>query len=166
MRCCRPCPLSTLVRIISPWFDNACIHKCRSDVKLRNSPFSLLPSQLLGMRSLIRYGFASTGFAATFCSAVLLLLSMSSLLLIVPAISTLNCCITSATSSLICCRNAAKSAVVTMSVRKSAGSVAAPAAAVPRLSSETFERFHSWRHSAALRYHDKRKSIFCSLSPT
>ena len=33
--------------------------------------------------------------------------------------------------------------------------VAAAAAAVPRLNSETFEGFHPWRHSATLRYHDK-----------
>ena len=37
--------LSTLAKIRSPWSDHACIHRCKSDMKLRNSPFSLLPSQ-------------------------------------------------------------------------------------------------------------------------
>ena len=40
-------------------------------MKLLNSPFSLLPSQFLGMRSLIRHGLDSAGLPDTFWSAVL-----------------------------------------------------------------------------------------------
>ena len=44
-------------------------------MKCLKSPFSLLPSQSLGMRSLIRCGLEAAGFADTFCSAVLMLLN-------------------------------------------------------------------------------------------
>ena len=63
--------LSTLAKIRSPWSDHGCIHRCKSDMKLRNYPFSLLPSQFLGMRSL------SVVFVDTFWSAVLMLFNMS-----------------------------------------------------------------------------------------
>ena len=53
--------------------------------------FSLSPSQFLGMKSLIRYGVESTGFAAKFRSGVLMLFSMSTLLLIVPVFSAPSC---------------------------------------------------------------------------
>ena len=108
--------LSTLTSVFSPWFDHACIHKCKSDVKLRHFPFSLLPSQLQGRRSLIRHGSESVGFADMFWSSVFMLFNISIL-------------------------TRTKSAVVTMSVHNHAG---AAAAAVLCSASEFFERFHSW----------------------
>ena len=71
--------LSTLTSIISPSSDHACIHKCKSDKKFRNYLLSLLPSQFLGMRSLIRDGLEAVDFAETFWSAVLMLFKMSTL---------------------------------------------------------------------------------------
>ena len=49
-------------------------------MKLQNSPFSLLPSQLLGIKSLIRYGLESFAFVDTFCIAALMLFNISILL--------------------------------------------------------------------------------------
>ena len=46
-------------------------------MKLLNSPFSLLPSQFLRMRSLIRYGIDSAGLADTIWRAVLMQPNMS-----------------------------------------------------------------------------------------
>ena len=69
--------LSVLLNADKPSSDHACIHKCRSDMKFRNSPVSLLPSQFLGMRSLIRYGLEPIDFADTVCNAVLMLFKMS-----------------------------------------------------------------------------------------
>ena len=43
----------------------------------RSYPLSLLPSQFIGTRSLIRHGLGAAGIAGTFCSAVLMLLNMS-----------------------------------------------------------------------------------------
>ena len=88
--------LSTMTSIVSPSSDRACIHKCRSDMKCRQYHLSLLPSQFLGMRSLIRYGLDAAGCAGTFRSAVLMLLNMSILPLT-------DCCIASAISCLNCC---------------------------------------------------------------
>ena len=55
--------LSTLTSIVSPSSDHACIHKCRSDMKFRNYPLSLLRSQFHGMRSLIRDGLEAVDVA-------------------------------------------------------------------------------------------------------
>ena len=96
-------------------------------MKLLNSPFSLLPSQFLGMRSLIRYALDSVDFADTLWSAARMLPIMSILLLIVSLISALSCWITSATTCLNWCGNVTKSAGVTMSAQGSA--VAADSAA-------------------------------------
>ena len=53
-----------------------------------------------------------------------------------------------------------KSAVMTMSVHKSAGAVAAAAAAaVLCLASETFERLHPWRGLTTIHHHDKWNSV-------
>ena len=79
--------ISTLTSIACPSSDHTCIHKCRSDMRRRNYPFSLLPSQFLGMRSLIRDGLETAGFDDTFCSAVSILLNMSILPLNQHAIS-------------------------------------------------------------------------------
>ena len=84
-------------------FSFACILKCKSDIKCRSSPLPLLPSQFLGMRSLIRYDLETTDIADTFCSAVLVLFHMSILPLTVSFISFLKCCITSVMSCLNCC---------------------------------------------------------------
>ena len=81
-----------VINYVSFFIDLACIHKCRSDTKCRNYPLSLLPSQFLGMRSLIRYGLESNGFADTFCGAVLMLLKMLILLLTVSFTSIFSCC--------------------------------------------------------------------------
>ena len=70
--------LSRLTRSVSPSLHHACILKCRSDMKCLNSPLSLLPSQFLGIRSLIRYGFRA-GFAVVLCHAVAMPLNMSNL---------------------------------------------------------------------------------------
>ena len=110
----------------------------------RYYPSSLLPLQFLGMRSLIRYGLETIGFASYF----------------------LQCCVdaaqhvNSATDCLVhflsqllyhVCHflsqllewSATRSAVVTMSVHEStAGGAAGAAAAVLYLASKTFERFH------------------------
>ena len=64
--------------IVSHLSDHACIHKCTSDMRCVNSPMSLLSSQFLGMRSLIRYGFG-TGFADTLYSAVTIPLNTANL---------------------------------------------------------------------------------------
>ena len=120
--------LLTLRSVVSPSSDHACIHKCKSDKKCRKSPLSLLPSQLLEKRPLIRCGLEAAGFADTFCSAVLMLLNLSILLLAVSFISVRNCCITSSITCLNCRWNTTISAVVTMSVHN----YAAPAAAVFR----------------------------------
>ena len=90
--------LSTLTSVVSPSSGHACTHKCKSDMKFRNSPLSLLPPQFLGMRSLIQYGLEAVDFAETLWSAVLMLFNMSILPLTVSFISTLNCCITSVIS--------------------------------------------------------------------
>ena len=95
-------------------------------MKLLNSPFSLLPSQFLGMKSLIRYGLDSAGLADTF---VLILFNMSILPLIASFTSALSCCISSATSCLNSCCNDAKCAGVTMSACCSAVAAATAAAA-------------------------------------
>ena len=108
--------LSTMTSVFSSWFDHACIHKCKSEVKLRNFPFLLLPSHLRGRMSLIRHGWESGGFADTFWSAVFMLFNIS----ILPRMN---------------------SAVVTMSGHKNAG---AAAALVLCSASEFFERLHSW----------------------
>ena len=70
--------LSRLTSSVSPSLHHACILKCRSDMKCLNSPLSLLPSQFLGIRSLIRYGFRA-GFAVALCHAVAMPLNMSNL---------------------------------------------------------------------------------------
>ena len=69
--------LSTLTRIVPPSQDHACIHKCRSDMNCRMSPLSLLPSQFLGMRSLIRYRFGA-GSSVTLCIVVAMPFNKSS----------------------------------------------------------------------------------------
>ena len=61
----------------SPSSDHACIQKCRSDMKYRNSPLTLLPLPFPGVRSLIRHGFARAGFTVTFRKALLLLFRIS-----------------------------------------------------------------------------------------
>ena len=68
-------------------------------MQLLNSPFSLLPLQFLGMKSLIRHGSESIGFADTFWSAVFMLFNMPIPPLIDSFTSPLNCCVTSAISS-------------------------------------------------------------------
>ena len=73
---------STLTSIFSFWFDHACIHKCKSNLKLRNFSFIIATFQFLGMKSLTRYSLESVGFADTFWSAVFMLFNMSILPLI------------------------------------------------------------------------------------
>ena len=129
-------------------------------MKFRSSPFSLLPSQFLGRRSLIGYGLKPIGFADTFCSAVLMLFNMSILPLSVPftyfysqplcdvchflSQHLLKCCkicrgdhvcsqVCWSFTCWCCCRGPVLGA------------------------SETFERFHPWRLSTTLRDHDKCK---------
>ena len=65
---------TTLTSVLSPSSDHACIHKCKSDVKCLNYPLSLLPSQFLGMKSLIRYSYADT-----LCNGVAMRFNMSNL---------------------------------------------------------------------------------------
>ena len=78
-------------------------------MKLLNSPFSLLPSQFLGMRSLIRHGLDSAGLP----HSLLLSAAVSHLPLLVSTDA----------------ENVAKSAGVTMSARCCAAACATAAAA-------------------------------------
>ena len=75
--------LSTLTKIRSPWSDHACIHMCSSVMKFLNWPFTWLPSQLFGIKSLILYGLsASAGPAESLCMALEMLPVASSLPLV------------------------------------------------------------------------------------
>ena len=56
--------------------DFAGIYRCKAAMKFQNSPFSMLPSQFFGIRSLLQYGLAAHGaFAERFCIAVSMLLN-------------------------------------------------------------------------------------------
>ena len=155
-------PQSSLTRIVSHSSDHACTHQSKSDLKCREYPLSLLPSHCPEMKSPIRYGLEATGFAVTFCNAVLMLLNMSILPLAVSFISVRNCCITSAISCLSCCWNVTISAVVTMAVHTSAAAGAAADADFRRLSSAS-TRDVAERRSASM----SNATLFCgNLQPT
>ena len=108
--------LSMLTNIVSHSSDHACIRKCRSGMKCRDYTLSLLPSQFLGMRSLIRNGFERAGFLVTLRNAVLMLCNISVLPLAVSFSSVRNCCITSTMSCFNCSWKVTMSAAVTMPV--------------------------------------------------
>ena len=155
-------PQSSLTRIVSHSSDHACTHQSKSDLKCREYPLSLLPSHCPEMKSPIRYGLEATGFAVTFCSAVLMLLNMSILPLTVSFISVRNCCVTSASSCLNCCCNVTISAALTMAVHTSAAAGAAADADFRRLSSAS-TRDVAERRSASM----SNATLFCgNLQPT
>ena len=62
--------LSALTSIVSPSSDHAGIQKCRSDMRCRSYPKSLLPSLFLGTNSLIRNGLEAAMQSLEWCSPV------------------------------------------------------------------------------------------------